>query len=66
MEHQGRSRDRSSRDYRYNARSRSRSKGGYNPKGKFCYFHYKYGKNCLPGKCKKPCEWVNAENSNQQ
>ncbi|UYV82515.1 hypothetical protein LAZ67_21002634 [Cordylochernes scorpioides] len=24
-----------------------------------------YGKNCLPGKCKMPCEWVNAENSNQ-
>ncbi|UYV83387.1 K02A2.6-like [Cordylochernes scorpioides] len=66
MEHQGRSRDRSSRDYRYNARSRSRSKGAYNPKGKFCYFHYRYGKNCLPGKCKKPCAWVNAENSNQQ
>ncbi|UYV73663.1 hypothetical protein LAZ67_11000265 [Cordylochernes scorpioides] len=60
IEHQGRSRDRSSRDYRYNARSRSRSKGGYNPKGKFCYFHYRYGKNCLPGKCKKPCKWVNA------
>ncbi|UYV70328.1 hypothetical protein LAZ67_7002533 [Cordylochernes scorpioides] len=60
MEHHGRSRDRSSRDYRYNARSRSRSKGGYNPKGKFCYFHYRYGKNCLPGKCKKPCEWFNA------
>ncbi|UYV64301.1 hypothetical protein LAZ67_3000207 [Cordylochernes scorpioides] len=61
MERQGRSRDRRSRDYHYNARSRSRSKGGYNPKGKFCYFHYSYGKKCLPGKCKKPCEWVKAE-----
>ncbi|UYV67658.1 hypothetical protein LAZ67_5001503 [Cordylochernes scorpioides] len=60
MERHGRSRDRRSRDYHYNARSRSRSKGGYNPKGKFCYFHYRYGKNCLPGKCKKPCEWFNA------
>ncbi|UYV75949.1 hypothetical protein LAZ67_13001892, partial [Cordylochernes scorpioides] len=66
VEHQGRSRDRRSRDYHYNARSRSRSKGGYNPRGKFCYFHYRYGKKCLPGKCKKPCEWVNSENSNQQ
>ncbi|UYV77051.1 hypothetical protein LAZ67_14003030 [Cordylochernes scorpioides] len=57
MEHQGRSRDRSSRDYRYNARSRSRSKGAYNPKGPYCYFHYRFGNLCRPDRCTSPCQW---------
>ncbi|UYV73857.1 hypothetical protein LAZ67_11001152 [Cordylochernes scorpioides] len=57
VEHQGRSRDRSSRYYRYNARSRSRSKGAYNPKGPYCYFYYRFGNLCRPDRCTSPCQW---------
>lgn len=46
--------------------SRSRSRKRYNPEGKYCYFHFKYGKKCFPEKCKQPCSWNNAENSSQQ
>lgn len=46
-------------------RDRSKSRRRYNPEGKYCYFHYRYGKKCYPEKCKDPCAWKNAENSNQ-
>ncbi|UYV84673.1 hypothetical protein LAZ67_X003059 [Cordylochernes scorpioides] len=31
-------------------RSRSRSNRRFNPNVKLCYYHYRYGKKCLPGK----------------
>lgn len=37
--------------------SHSRSGRFYNPKGKYCYFHHRFGKKCKPEKCKPPCAW---------
>ncbi|UYV65536.1 hypothetical protein LAZ67_3004622 [Cordylochernes scorpioides] len=37
-------------------RSRSRS-SKYNPSGKYCYFHYRFGNKCRPDKCTSPCQW---------
>ncbi|UYV80316.1 hypothetical protein LAZ67_18002376 [Cordylochernes scorpioides] len=37
-------------------RSRSRSRK-YNPSGKYCYFHYRFGNLCRPDKCTSPCQW---------
>ncbi|GFS99736.1 hypothetical protein TNCV_1095541 [Trichonephila clavipes] len=33
------------------SRSRSKSRRRYNPQGKYCYYHFRFGKKCLPGKC---------------
>lgn len=38
-------------------RSRSRSRKRFDPNGKYCYFHYKFGNKCYPEKCKPPCNW---------
>ncbi|UYV84114.1 hypothetical protein LAZ67_X001216, partial [Cordylochernes scorpioides] len=39
-------------------RQRSRSGSGkYNPSGKYCYFHYRFGNKCRPDKCTSPCQW---------
>ncbi|UYV80163.1 hypothetical protein LAZ67_18001859 [Cordylochernes scorpioides] len=38
-------------------RSRSRSNRRFNPNGKLCYYNYRFGKKCLPGKCVQPCGW---------
>ncbi|UYV80938.1 hypothetical protein LAZ67_19002227, partial [Cordylochernes scorpioides] len=38
-------------------RSRSRS-GKYNPSGKYCCFHYRFGNKCRPDKCTSPCQWM--------
>ncbi|GFW53838.1 retrovirus-related Pol polyprotein from transposon opus [Trichonephila clavipes] len=32
------------------SRSRSKSKCRYNPQGKYCYYHFRFGKKCLPGR----------------
>lgn len=29
----------------------------YKQDGKFCYYHFRFGKRCQPEKCKKPCAW---------
>lgn len=55
--------------FRNRSRSSSRRRVNYNPKGKFCYFHFRYGNKCFPDKCQPPCSWVNKaqdkpENSN--
>ncbi|GFW22538.1 transposon Ty3-I Gag-Pol polyprotein [Trichonephila clavipes] len=31
------------------SRSRSKSRRRYNPQGKYCYYHFRSGKKCLPG-----------------
>lgn len=46
-------------------RDRSKSRQKYNPEGKYCYFHYRYGKKCRPEKCDGPCAWKKSENSSQ-
>ncbi|UYV78995.1 hypothetical protein LAZ67_17000578 [Cordylochernes scorpioides] len=37
-------------------RSRSRSRR-YNPSGKYCYFHYRFGNKCRPDRFPSPCQW---------
>ncbi|GFT65820.1 transposon Ty3-I Gag-Pol polyprotein [Trichonephila clavipes] len=32
------------------SRSRSKSRCRYNPQGKYCYYHFRFGKKCLPGR----------------
>ncbi|XP_035212313.1 uncharacterized protein LOC118186337 [Stegodyphus dumicola] len=45
-------------------RSRSRSRKRFDPDGKYCFFHFKFGKKCYPDKCKPPCSWKQPENCN--
>ncbi|KFM76080.1 hypothetical protein X975_14502, partial [Stegodyphus mimosarum] len=45
-------------------RSRSRSRKHFDPDGKYCFFHFKFGKKCYPDKCKPPCSWKQPENCN--
>lgn len=47
-------------------RSRSRSERKFNPDGKYCYYHFKFGSRCYPDKCKQPCSWKESENSKPQ
>ncbi|GFV58440.1 transposon Ty3-G Gag-Pol polyprotein [Trichonephila clavipes] len=32
------------------SRSRSKSRRRYNPQGRYCYYHFRFGKKCLPGR----------------
>lgn len=59
-------RPRSRTPNRHAGRHRSQSRKRYDPNGRFCYFHFKFGKKCLPEKCKQPCSWQQSENSSQQ
>ncbi|GFV01013.1 transposon Ty3-G Gag-Pol polyprotein [Trichonephila clavipes] len=38
------------------SRSRSKSRRRYNPQGKYCYYHFRFGKKCLPG-LRRPFQW---------
>lgn len=54
----------SSRD-RSPSRARSRSRGrGFNPKGKYCYAHYRFGKKAQPEKCTTECKWETEKGKN--
>lgn len=57
---------RSDRTYQQRSRSRSKSRGRYDPKGKFCFYHFKFGSKCLPEKCVQPCNWKLSENQSLQ
>jgi len=47
-------------------RDRSKSAGRFKTDGKYCFYHYKFGKRCRPEKCQPPCQWVNKQgNANQ-
>lgn len=52
------SRSYSRENYRGN-RNRSNSRKRFNPNGKYCFFHHRFGKKCLPEKCIQPCSWKN-------
>lgn len=55
------------REYRYGTRRRSKSRNRYDPKGKYCFYHFRFGKKCLPSKCVSPCTWNNdAGNQSEQ
>lgn len=47
-------------------KSRSQSSRRYNPEKKYCYYHFKFGDQCYPNKCKSPCSWKASENADQQ
>ena len=47
------------------SRHRSRSSKRFNPEGKFCYYHFKFGNQAHPGKCKQPCSFVNQSQSSK-
>ncbi|GFU83064.1 hypothetical protein TNCV_65341 [Trichonephila clavipes] len=60
---------RSSRPHHHQrSRSRSKSRRRYNPQGKYCYsyYHLRFGKKCLPGKCVQPCSFNESGNESQQ
>lgn len=44
------------------SRSRSRSRRRFNPKGSYCFYHFKFGDKCYPEKCKQPCSYKTSEN----
>lgn len=48
---------RDQRRYNYRNRSRSRSRKRYDPNGKLCFYHFKFGAKCRPEKCVQPCAW---------
>lgn len=52
-----RSRSQSRNDSRNNSRNRSRSRKRYNPDGKFCFNHFRYGNRAR--NCEQPCSFVN-------
>ncbi|GFU03539.1 transposon Ty3-I Gag-Pol polyprotein [Trichonephila clavipes] len=35
------------------SRSRSKSRRRYNPQGRYYFYNFRFGKKCLPGKCRK-------------
>lgn len=62
-----RSRSKFRNNYRNTSRSRSHSIKAFNRKGKYCYYHFKFGNRCRPEKCYSPCAWrEKSENSMMQ
>ncbi|GFT14899.1 peptidase A2 domain-containing protein [Trichonephila clavipes] len=47
----------SSPQHHQRSRSRSKSRRRYNPQGRYCFYHFRFGKKCLPGKCVQPCSF---------
>ncbi|GFX01931.1 retrovirus-related Pol polyprotein from transposon 17.6 [Trichonephila clavipes] len=43
----------SSPHHHQRSRSRSKSRRRYNPQGRYCFYHFRFGMKCLPGKCRK-------------
>lgn len=60
---QSRSDNRSFDSPRHRSRSRSQNRK-YNPNGKLCFYHFKFGAKCIPEKCKQPCSWISKESEN--
>ncbi|GFS97366.1 hypothetical protein TNCV_1825111 [Trichonephila clavipes] len=42
----------SSPHHHQRSRSRSKSRRRYNPQRRYCFYHFRFGKKCLPGKCR--------------
>ncbi|GFV96916.1 hypothetical protein TNCV_4351291 [Trichonephila clavipes] len=40
----------SSPHHHQKSRSRSKSRRRYNPQGRYCFYHFRFGKKCLPGR----------------
>ncbi|GBN23514.1 hypothetical protein AVEN_192677-1 [Araneus ventricosus] len=52
--------------FRNRSRSRSNRRHDFNPKGKLCYFHFRFGTKCFPEKCLPPCSWNKKPQENQE
>ncbi|GBM87074.1 hypothetical protein AVEN_117921-1 [Araneus ventricosus] len=52
--------------FRNRSRSRSNRHHDFNPKGKLCYFHFRFGTKCFPEKCQPPCSWNQKPQENQE
>ncbi|GFW53633.1 bardet-Biedl syndrome 7 protein homolog [Trichonephila clavipes] len=46
----------SSPHHHQRSRSRSKSRRRYNPQGRYCFYHFRFGKKCLPG-LRRPFQW---------
>ncbi|GFU14514.1 hypothetical protein NPIL_670751 [Nephila pilipes] len=57
MQINDRSRSKLRNYYRNISQSRSRSIKRFNPKGKYCFYHFKFGVRCRSEKCYSPCAW---------
>ncbi|GFV25497.1 hypothetical protein TNCV_1147671 [Trichonephila clavipes] len=58
---------RSSRHHHHQrSRSRSKSRHRYNPQGRYCFYHFRFGKKCLPGKCVQTYSFNESGNESQQ
>ncbi|GFT98210.1 hypothetical protein TNCV_789991 [Trichonephila clavipes] len=55
----------SSPHHHQRSRSRSKSRRRYNPQGRYCFYHFRFGKKCLPGKCVQPCSFNEPGNEYQ-
>ncbi|UYV65647.1 hypothetical protein LAZ67_3004951 [Cordylochernes scorpioides] len=60
-------RSRSRSKNRTQSRPRSNSQRSFDPKGKYCYYHFRFGPNCLENKCRvgklKPADRVATSSS---
>ncbi|GBN26285.1 Transposon Ty3-I Gag-Pol polyprotein [Araneus ventricosus] len=61
-----RPRTRKNNYFRNRSRSRSNRRHDFNPKGKLCYFHFRFGTKCFPDKCQPPCSWNQKPQENQE
>lgn len=66
LKSQGTGRSRSSSRSSNHSRSSSRGRPRYNPQGKFCYYHFRFGTRCKPEKCSQPCQWKGNDQRQQQ
>ncbi|UYV60514.1 hypothetical protein LAZ67_1001391, partial [Cordylochernes scorpioides] len=48
-------RSRSRSKNRTQSRPRSNSQRSFDPRGRHCYYHFRFGSNCLQNKCRSPC-----------
>ncbi|GBN75783.1 Transposon Ty3-I Gag-Pol polyprotein [Araneus ventricosus] len=61
-----RPRTRNNNYFRNRSRSRSNWRHDFNPKGKLCYFHFRFGTKCFPEKCQPTCSWNQKPQENQE
>ncbi|XP_046142173.1 uncharacterized protein LOC123987898 [Osmia bicornis bicornis] len=52
-----RSTDRGASSTKFRNRRRSGIRKRCDPKGKYCYYHFRFGAGCIPDKCTSPCAW---------
>lgn len=53
-------------NFRHRSRSQSGRRVKFDPNGKLCYYHFRFGSRCFPEKCKSPCSWTKKTQDNQE